>query len=565
MAVTERRLADFGALFATAIADAHAREQVMALAEEQAALRRVATLAARALAPVEVLVAVTEEAARALETEAAGMLRFERDGSATLVAQSQAPSDPPPLGARFTLDGENIVASVHRTRQASRIDDSANATGAVAAMAPVLGRALSGRHSDRRRRAALGAMIAATARARLCRQHRVATRGVRRARRNGDHERRVARGAGRSRRGAGGAAEGRRAHCPAAVSDEVFTAVTESSPRCWALISRRSHVFTRDGPRRPSRARRHRTPWFLSERSSTRRRQRRRRIFVRCSRAHQRLRRRRRGHGGRGAELRLRSTVGAPIVVQGRLWGALMAATRGEEPLPQTRTRSPRHRARGDGDRERREPVRAGGLAQAHRRGLGRRPSPIEHDLHNGIQQQLVFLGMELGELEASLPADGELKPQVQGSPVGWRCAIDDLRGISRGIHPAILSHGGLGPALKTLARRSSVPVQLNSNIDGRLPERVEVAAYYVVSEALTNVARHAQASVVDVDVLERNRTLELSIRDDGVGGADPGVGTGLIGLKDRVEALDGEISVESWAWPGDVARRHLPLAAGPV
>ena len=136
---TERRLADFSSLFATAIANMQAREQVTALVEEQAALRRVATLAARELAPVDVLVAVTEEAARVLETEAVGMLRFERDGSATLVAQSQTPWDPPPSGTRFTLDGENIVASVHRTGQTARMDDWANATGAVAALAHVLG------------------------------------------------------------------------------------------------------------------------------------------------------------------------------------------------------------------------------------------------------------------------------------------------------------------------------------------------------------------------------------------------------------------------------------------
>jgi signal transduction histidine kinase len=184
----------------------------------------------------------------------------------------------------------------------------------------------------------------------------------------------------------------------------------------------------------------------------------------------------------------------------------------------------------------------------------------IERDLHDGIQQQLVSLGMELGELEASLPGDGELKPKVAGVAGGLRSAVDDLREISRGIHPAILSHGGLGAALRTLARRSAVPVQLNAVVDGRLPERVEVAAYYVVSEALTNAARHARASVVSIEVVGQERALELSIRDDGVGGADPGGGTGLIGLKDRIEALGGTITVESPHGQGTSLVVTLPL-----
>jgi len=170
----------------------------------------------------------------------------------------------------------------------------------------------------------------------------------------------------------------------------------------------------------------------------------------------------------------------------------------------------------------------------------------IERDLHDGIQQQLVAVGMKLGELEASLPADAELTAQVGTVAGGLRNAIDDLREISRGIHPAILSHGGLGAALRTLARRSPVPVKLNAAIEGSLPERVEVAAYYVVSEALTNAARHAHASVADIEVAARDGELALEIRDDGVGGADQERGTGLIGLKDRVEALGGRIVVES-------------------
>ncbi|HEU0245962.1 MAG TPA: GAF domain-containing protein, partial [Gaiellaceae bacterium] len=136
---TEGRLAEFTELVATAIANAETRDGLRRLADEQAALRRVATLAARDSPPVEILEAVAEEAARVLEVDAIAMLRFEPDGTATLAAQSETPWDPPPLGTRFTLEGENIIASVHRTGQAARMDDWESATGSVAAMANVLG------------------------------------------------------------------------------------------------------------------------------------------------------------------------------------------------------------------------------------------------------------------------------------------------------------------------------------------------------------------------------------------------------------------------------------------
>ena len=127
----------------------------------------------------------------------------------------------------------------------------------------------------------------------------------------------------------------------------------------------------------------------------------------------------------------------------------------------------------------------------------------------------------------------------------------DDLREISHGIHPAILSKGGLGPALKALARRSAVPVELSLGVDERLPESLEVAAYYVVAEALTNVAKHARASQVDVRIKTDDANLSLSIDDDGIGGADVGKGSGLTGLVDRVEALGGTMEICSDAGRG--------------
>ena len=135
-----------------------------------------------------------------------------------------------------------------------------------------------------------------------------------------------------------------------------------------------------------------------------------------------------------------------------------------------------------------------------------------------------------------------------------------DLQELSRGIHPAILSKGGLGPAIKVLARRSAVPVELVLGIDRRLPDPVEVAAYYVVAESLTNAAKHAQASTVDVGVNTEGHNLHLSIRDDGIGGADAAKGSGLTGLHDRVEALGGTLSISSQPGTGTALHATIPF-----
>jgi signal transduction histidine kinase len=185
----------------------------------------------------------------------------------------------------------------------------------------------------------------------------------------------------------------------------------------------------------------------------------------------------------------------------------------------------------------------------------------IGRDLHDGAQQELVSLMLNLRAAEANVqPEPEELREQLAQLADGLAGAIDDLRVLSSGIHPAVLSEGGLRPALAALARRSAVPVELEVDVPARLPEPVEVAAYYVVSEALTNVAKHARASIAHVDVRAYAGGLRLSIRDDGVGGANPGQGTGLIGLIDRVEALSGTISVTSPTGQGTTLLADLPL-----
>jgi signal transduction histidine kinase len=182
----------------------------------------------------------------------------------------------------------------------------------------------------------------------------------------------------------------------------------------------------------------------------------------------------------------------------------------------------------------------------------------IERDLHDGVQQRLVSLLLKLRVLTASLPSERRLELAEASDELEQ--AMEELREVTQGIHPAILTEGGLNPALKAMARRSILPVDLDLPADQRYPERVEVAAYYVACEALTNAVKHGKASCVRLQVESNAGVLILSIRDDGVGGADRSRGSGLIGLADRVKAAGGTISVESPPGRGTSICVRLPL-----
>jgi signal transduction histidine kinase len=261
--------------------------------------------------------------------------------------------------------------------------------------------------------------------------------------------------------------------------------------------------------------------------------------------------------------LGLRSSVGAPIIIDGAVWGALVVGSARTDPLPPetearicdfadlVATAISNAETRAELTASRARIVAAGD--QARRR--------FERDLHDGAQQRIVSLGLQLRAAEASIPEEHhELREQLSNVVDGLVGVSTDLQEISRGIHPAILSKGGLGPAIKTLARRSAVPVKLDLNVDRRLSESVEVAAYYVVAEALTNAAKHAQASEVAVSAAADDDELRLRISDDGVGGAAAGDGSGLIGLKDRVEALAGRLGISSPAGSGTTLTVVIPL-----
>jgi signal transduction histidine kinase len=186
----------------------------------------------------------------------------------------------------------------------------------------------------------------------------------------------------------------------------------------------------------------------------------------------------------------------------------------------------------------------------------------IERDLHDGLQQRLVTLGLQVRAAEASVPsAAADLKWELARVADGLTDVLRDVREISRGIHPAVLSDRGLEPAVKALTRRSPVPVDLTVRVGVRLPDRVELGAYYIVSEALANVAKHANAQVVIVCVEAGRGVLHLSVRDDGAGGADP-AGSGLTGLRERAEALGGTLKLTSPPGLGTSVDVWLPAAA---
>jgi signal transduction histidine kinase len=188
----------------------------------------------------------------------------------------------------------------------------------------------------------------------------------------------------------------------------------------------------------------------------------------------------------------------------------------------------------------------------------------IERDVHDGIQQRLVSLVLDLRSTEAAVPPRlPELRAQIAEVADNLTGSLEELRELSRGIHPAILSDGGLSPAIKALARRSAVPVKLDLDIERRLPEPIEVAAYYVVSEALANTAKHARASIAHVELRAADGRLQLSVSDDGVGGASNDDGSGLVGLTDRVEAVGGTILVESPLGQGTRLEVDLPIDLG--
>jgi signal transduction histidine kinase len=266
----------------------------------------------------------------------------------------------------------------------------------------------------------------------------------------------------------------------------------------------------------------------------------------------------------------LRTAVAVPIHVDGRLWGAI-AVGAGEGRLPPdaeqrmaqftdlvaTAVANAQNRSSLEASRDELAASRTRIVAaadEARRR--------IERDLHDGAQQHLLALALRLRTAAMDPHECVEVRTEIADVAAGLTDVLEELREISRGIHPAILSKAGLPSAVRALGRRSAIPVDIDVRIEGRLPEPVEVGAYYVISEMLTNAAKHARASVVEVDAEASDGTLRISVRDDGVGGANPQRGSGLVGLKDRIEALGGTFSLHSPPGGGTTASCRLPVQA---
>ena len=185
----------------------------------------------------------------------------------------------------------------------------------------------------------------------------------------------------------------------------------------------------------------------------------------------------------------------------------------------------------------------------------------IERDLHDGVQQHLVTLSLLLRGIRDRAP--GDVRADVDEVCDGLARTLEELRDLSRGLHPAVLVEAGLGPAVRALARRSPLPVRVQVRAEGRLPGSCEATAYYVAAEAFTNAAKHAAASAVDILIERADGALTVQVRDDGVGGADVSRGSGLIGLRDRVEAVGGTMTLDSPARAGTILTVRLPVIAG--
>jgi signal transduction histidine kinase len=564
---TEARLGQFTELMATAIANAESRARAEQLAAEQAALRRVATLVAKEPSPPEVFAKVAEEAAQVLGGVDCALFRDEGDGTATAVAVWGAgASAATPMGERVPTYGDGVVARVLGEGRPCRIDDYSAATGPRVDRAREHGVRLGFGCPIVVHGAVWGVMAVARydaepfppeSETRVAQFTDLVATAIANAEARAEVER-LADEQAALRRVATLVGEGA---SPTAVFDAVAAEMERLLDADQVALSRyeagdevtvvahRGLGATRVPP--GTRV----THKGESVTAMVRRIERPARIEY--------------SEGGHGTiaqiarTLGVRVAVGTPIVVDGRLWGVIQASwNREEPPPPDTEERMAQFGQLLDtaiANAESRAELMASRARLVAASDEARRR--FERDLHDGVQQRLVSLALGLRGAEAMAPPENEeLVAQLTGVEDGLAGAIDDLRELSRGIHPAILSRGGLVPALKGLARRSAVPVELDLAVDERLGEQVEVGAYYVVSEALTNAVKHAQPSKVEVNVRAHDGVLELTIDDDGVGGADPARGSGLTGLTDRVEALGGTIAIASPPGRGTSLRIELPV-----
>jgi signal transduction histidine kinase len=538
------------------------------LADEQAALRRVATQVARGAPPETVFAAVVEEAGRLLGSHLAGVARYDSDDKLSVLATWAANGEHPLVPGPWPLEGGDLASTIARTGGPVRIDDYSRVPGTLAASvreklgigcsvgSPIV---VEGRlwgalivHSQQTDQPfppdtesrltgftdiVAVAIASAESRTELARfaEEQAALRRVATL---------VARGV---------------------PPEELFAAVTQEAGLVlsveYAALSRYEPdrgvtvlaVWGRTGHNVPTGNRLivggNNVGTLVFETGRPAR-------IDNYADAFGPLGDLARGEG-------VGAAVGTPIVVEGRLWGVMATYSAPGQPLPaDTEARLGNFSellATAIANAESHAALAASRARIVAAADETRRR--IERDLHDGIQQRLISLGLDLRGAQGRVPPElGELQGALTRVTDGLGDVFDELREISRGIHPVILSEGGLKPALKTLCRRSAVPAELNLRTERRLPEAVEVAAYYVVSESLTNAAKHADASVVTVELDADDANLWLTIRDDGIGGAHTRHGSGLVGLRDRIEALGGTLEVTSPVGHGTTLSIKVPL-----
>ena len=556
----EERLATFTELVAAAVANTQAHDELRRFGDEQAALGRVATLVAAGAAPERVFTAVVDEASSLLGLELIELVRYDGDTTGTVIAASG--EHPFPSGSTWSLEHPSVMATVARTARAARIDDYGALEGELARVARSAGF-----------RSAIGAPL--TVEGHLW--------GVIIATSTDSEpipERSEARLGQFTELVATAVANAESRQALALLADEqaalrrVATLVargTEPVTVCAAVCNEAQALLGAD---RAGILRFHddRTVTVMAASGGPAQHGVGTRVsfdpgFVVDS-VHETHRAARFDTDDPAAAdtpeivrmVGVRSAVASPIVVDGELWGVItLASVDRSLPLGMERRLADFTEliataiANAEGSAE---------LAASRRRIVAASDEArrrIERDLHDGIQQRLIAL--TFGARAMTRRPQDELPGLAAELSEGLKEVSDELREVSRGIHPTILSEAGLGPALRALARRSNVPVDVEAALDERLPAPVEAAAYYIASEALTNVAKHAHANVVKLVAAHDNGVLRLEVRDDGVGGVDPGRGSGILGLTDRVEALGGRFALESPPGCGTTISVELPIA----
>ena len=574
---TEWRVVDFAELAAIAIANAEARRELERLAEEQAALRRVATLVAVGVEPTELFSAVSNELAGLFTADWAAVGRYELDGSGAVLVGASEDLPGIPVGTRSGLDEGIVAGEIYRTGRPARSDDgeAARAVGdarrqfltlgfisTVGAPIVVEGElwgyvAASSSHSSlppntEKRIESFGELVAtaiANAEARIELEQLAAEQAA-------------------LRRVATLVAAGTE-------PDELFAAVSEEVAQLFAVDGAGVGRFEPDGSQVvvvgnseslhsiPVGSRQDIGESLISGE------------VYRTGRAVRRdVKPEDAGDADGLGELAQRvlamgffSIVGAPIVVEGEIWGLVTASSSHRTLPPNTEKRVESFCelvAAAIANAESRKAlivsrarIVAAGDEARHR---------IERNLHDGAQQRLVALGLDVQTVRDKIaPDQKDALSDLERVRHELEAVLEEVRELSHGLHPALLSQVGLERSLRALARKSPVPVELDVNMSERPSEPTETAVYYVISEALTNAAKHADASEISVVVTSSGSDIRVSIGDDGKGGAEASAGSGLVGLIDRIEALGGRFALDSPPGQGTRISLVMPLTAEPM